>query len=422
MLILPLTILLVILGLNNSIFLFAGVFLISGYIFLKGPEGIYGLFFMLSLSPILKTSSDSLTLFNVLIFVYILKMILFNKLFRIELYQIISLLLFIIYCLLNAAEPPLVDLINLVSYFLIALLMMNEIKSVELRKLLMFFIAGVLIASTLGALGDFIPGLTIFLRETNVKLEGEAFIRFAGIQYNPNFYTMDITIAIASLLYMIRVKMNAWFDWILIIILFLFGMSSLSQSFLVTIVCAYAIFIISGFALNYGVLLKSVFVILAVTLIGSQLYLLPYWNVYMARLGIGSGVEKSLSQITTGRSTIWIEYLTLFLSNLRTFFFGVGLSIDAYNIKQSHNYYLEIFVHLGIFGSLIYMNVMISIFKPFHKILKNNWICLLPMFTLAMRGFAINLFFSESFIFYLIICVLIIKNEFQKNELKATMY
>jgi len=281
----------------------------------------------------------------------------------------------------------------------------------------MFFIAGVLIASTMGALSDMVPGLSAFLRASQLKLEGEFINRFSGIQNNPNFYTMDLTIAMASLLYMIRVKKNAWFDWLLVIALFVFGISSLSQSFLLTILCTFAIFLFSGFSLNYRAMFRSVFAILAVILIGSQLYRFPYWNIYMARIDIGSGVDINLSDITTGRSSIWMQYLTLFLSNWRVFFFGVGLSVDAYHLKQAHNYFLELLVHLGILGSIFYLNVMGSIFKPFHKIVKGRWICLLPLFALAMRAFAINLIFRESFMFYVIICVFIIKNETQIDDL-----
>lgn len=414
--ILPLTLILVILGLNNALFLFAGVFLMCGHIFLKGPEGIYGLFFMLSFSPILKTSFDGFTLFNLLIFVYIARMILFNHDFRINMVQLITLVLFIAYCLLNAAEPELVELINLISYFLIALLMMNEIEAIELRKLLMYFIAGVIIASTMGSQSELIPGLSAFLRESQLKLEGEFIDRFSGIQYNPNFYTMDLTVAIASLLYMIRMNKNAWFDWILVVILFVFGVTSLSQSFLLTIVCTFAIFLLSGLSLNYAAMLKSVFVILVFVLIGSQLYRFPYWSIYMARLDIGTGVDVNLSDITTGRSSIWMQYWTLFLSNLRIFFFGVGLSVEAYHLKQAHNYFLELLVHLGIVGTMIYMSVMAAIFKPFQSIKRGAWICLLPLFALAMRAFAINLIFRESFMFYVILCIFIIKNEAQNDE------
>ena len=136
----------------------------------------------------------------------------------------------------------------------------------------------------------------------------------------------------------------------------------------------------------------------------------------MARLDLGSGVDVNLSEITTGRSSIWMQYWTLFLSNLRVFFFGVGLSVEAYHLKQAHNYFLELLVHLGIVGTMIYMSVMAAIFKPFQSIKRGAWICLLPLFALAMRAFAINLIFRESFMFYVILCIFIIKNEAQIDE------
>jgi hypothetical protein len=38
---------------------------------------------------------------------------------------------------------------------------------------------------------------------------------------------------------------------------------------------------------------------------------------------------------------------------------------------------------------------------------KGRMLCLLPLAALIFRGFGINLFFRENFIFYLIICALI---------------
>ena len=416
----------IVLGLSNNLLLLIGIIIASGYIFMSGSEGIYGLFFMLPFSPIMKLAPGGNTFFNVLIAVYILRMVFFNQGSKMSFYQILSILTFIIYSLLNIGEPTsLIKLLELIIYFVLAFLVMNMQESIDVRKLLMFFIAGIIIASVLGTFSDLIPGLSSFMRETRIKLDdGDVIGRFSGIQTNPNFYTMDITIAIAALLYMIGMKKHQWFDYLLVIVLLGFGVLSLSLSFMLAIAVVFLLYLIfkmsqlTRLSFNVKIFLRGTVVIVLTLLVISQISSLPYMNIYFQRLGIGSIVDQSLSDLTTGRSDIWSDYLSLYLSDWRIFLVGVGLSVDAYNLRQAHNYYLELLVHLGIIGTIIYFNVLNAIFKPFSTILKGRILCLLPLTALAFRGFGINLFFRENFIFYLIICALIMADCVPRDSLE----
>lgn len=413
----------VIIGLYSHIFLFTGIILACVYIFISGTDAIYGLFFMLPLSPILKTTPGGNTFFNVLIAVYILRMIFLNKKFKVSVYQLLSILVFIIFCLINDSDPDrnnITILAELVIYFVLAILVMNDIREIKIRRIIMFLAIGIIVASFLGYLNSYIPGLSQFLNESTIKLDNNEVInRFSGIQNNPNFYTMDITIAISSLLYLIAVKQSKWYDYVLIFILFGFGILSLSLSFIITMVIVFGLYFIyklTTIVWNIEAAIKGIIVIFCTILIITQISSIPYMDIYMQRLGIASATEKNLSQITTGRSDIWAQYLNFYLSDLRRIFFGVGLSIEKYNLAQSHNYFLELFVYLGVVGSIIYFNLLNSIFRPFENKVKRNLICLLPLIALVVRGFGINLIFRESFVFYLIICMLIIKNPINKTE------
>ncbi|MBC3888872.1 hypothetical protein GH810_11160 [Acetobacterium paludosum] len=422
---LVLAVILVIFGLYNHIFLLTGIILASVYIFISGTEAIYGLFFILPFSPILKISPDGNTFFNVLIAVYILRMIFLNKKFKVSIYQLLSLLVFSIFCLVNGGDPNLNSikiLMELVIYFVLAILVMNDEKEINIRKVIMFFVMGIIFASLLGYFNNYIPGLSQYLNESSIKLDNNQVIsRFSGIQNNPNFYTMDLTIAISSLLYMLSVKQSKWYDYILIMILLGFGILSLSLSFVITMLIIFSLYLIyklTKTTWNINAIIKGIIGVSLVIFLVIQISNIPYLDIIMQRLGIDSATGKNLSQITTGRSDIWAQYLSFYFSDLRRIFFGVGLSIEQYNLEQSHNYYLELFVYLGIIGSIIYLNLLNSVFRPFKKTVKGNLICLLPLVAFVVRGFGINLMFRESFVFYLIICMIIIGNSAKANKIE----
>lgn len=412
--ILVLSLIFIILGLSNDLFLVIGIIIASCYIFISGEDGIYGLFFILPFSPIMKFSPGGNTFFNILVAVYILRMIFLNEKSKLSFYQILSILAFIIFSLFNTGGSNLIKLVDLIIYFVLAYLVMNSKQNINVRKLLMFFVAGILIASVLGTFSDWVPGLSGFMRATRIKLDdGDIVGRFSGIQTNPNFYTMDITIAIAALLYFIGSKKQRWFDYLLVIVLLGFGVLSLSLSFMLSMAFVfllyliYKIFRLTRLSFDINVVLRGTLVIVLTIIVISQISNLPYMDIYFQRLGAGGFVDQSLSDLTTGRSDIWSDYLKLYLSDWRIFIFGVGYSVEAYNLRQAHNYFLELLVHLGIVGTMIYFNVLNSIFKPFSVKIKGRMLCLLPLAALIFRGFGINLFFRDNFIFYLIICTLI---------------
>lgn len=416
--VLALALILIIVGLSYNLFLIIGIIIASGYVFFRGPEGVYGLFFMLPFSPILKLSPGGITFFNLLIAVFILRMVFLNEKSKLSIYQVLSVLALIIFSLFNIDNSGLIKLVDLLIYFLLAILVMNAQESIDVRKLLLFFVAGILIASALGFFSDYVPGLSEFMRDTKVELDdGDVFGRFSGIQTNPNFYTMDITIAIAALLYMIGMKKHQWYDYMMVVVLFGFGVLSLSLSFFLTVggifllYFIYKLFQLSRISFNLKAFIRGMVVILLVLIIITQLANIPYFDIYLRRLGVGSFVTQSLSDLTTGRSDIWSAYLKLYLSDWRIFLFGVGYSLENYNLRQSHSYFLELLIHLGVVGSIIYLNGLNAVFKPFSMKVRGRLLCLLPLAALLMRGFGINLLFRENFIFYLIICALVMADD-----------
>ncbi|OFV72445.1 hypothetical protein [Acetobacterium wieringae] len=416
--VLALALILIIIGLSYKPFLIIGIIIASCYVFFRGAEGIYGLFLMLPFSPILKLSPGGMTFFNLLIAVYILRMIFFNEKSKVSIYQVLSVLALIIFSLFKIDNSSLIKLVDLLIYFVLAILVMNSKETIDIRKLLLFFIVGIITASVLGLFSDYVPGLDGFIRETQIELDdGDIFGRFSGIQTNPNFYTMDITIAIATLLYMIGMKKHHWYDYLMVAVLLGFGILSLSISFFLTIggifllYFIYKLFQLSRISFDIKVFIRGMVVILFVLIIVSQLANIPYFDIYLRRIGVGSFVDQSLSDLTTGRSDIWSEYLNLYLSDWKIFLFGLGYSLEKYNLRQSHSYYLELLLHLGIIGSVVYFNVLIAVFKPFSIKIRGRLLCLLPLAALVMRGFAINLLFRENFIFYLIICALVMADD-----------
>ena len=122
--------------------------------------------------------------------------------------------------------------------------------------------------------------------------------------------------------------------------------------------------------------------------------------------------------MTSGRVGLAQYYLTYLGNNLDVLLFGKGIGAQNLSIGASHNYYLDILYHLGIFGGLLYLGCLYNVFfaekknnrkpKPYQY---------LPFVIFLIRAFAINLIAREQLVFVLMICsVTLFDREYQRSD------
>lgn len=185
---------------------------------------------------------------------------------------------------------------------------------------------------------------------------GTGIMRFMGLVPDPNYYMVMVIIALALL---IKLKdcgrLKALHFWIIGIVLTVFGALSYSKTFLLMFVLLGGIYIIWQFW-N-----KKIFsaMFLSIAAVAAASFLLfsdasPVAVIVDRLLG-----AKSLSDLTTGRTDIYLAYWRAINSDVATFFFGRGMAANRL-FKDPHNIYLEIMYHTGVVGLLLFAGFYLS--------------------------------------------------------------
>ncbi len=208
-----------------------------------------------------------------------------------------------------------------------------------------FFIVGHVVTSVLGLLRN-ISRLNIILNTTFVSVHSfRDSLRFSGLSYDPNFYTVTaaITLCILLLGFGYRIKTLKWF--VATTITISFGLITYSKSM---IFCFITIIAFSLFKAEHKTRLRilkmlPIFIILCL-IFRRQLF--GIYETLMVRLD-GADTAESL---TTGRTNLWKMYYNDIFKSTKSFLIGNG--IVQYFTSAAHNTYLEILHKFGFIGAI----------------------------------------------------------------------
>jgi len=399
--------LLIIIGVSRQYVSIICVILGCYYIFKINSSDFLGiLFFVLPFASIFKLGNSDHTLFNIFIFVAVLRLIISDKKYNIK--EILMILAFFVYAFVFVYPTSFLTLLNLMLSFILVFLVFKTYEDINLRRILIFYALGIIMSSIFGIFKDFIPGLSTYLRQVRLKNENIEILRFCGLYNNPNFYTMDISVVLASITGLAACKKAKLFDFLLIIALSVFGIMSVSKSFLLILIILIFISLLylakkSFLGIARGIFLICIIFVVILTFVNQE-YILAYFS----RLQADSQQNASLSTITTGRYDIWKMYLDYMFSDVSIMLFGKGFGAPNISGEFSHSHYIEIIYYFGIIGSALYINCIFNMLPTFNKMKRRNLMNFLPLIILIIRGLAINLILSENFVFYLIICILML--------------
>lgn len=147
---------------------------------------------------------------------------------------------------------------------------------------------------------------------------GDADVKNYGVNYNANALGLIANLSIAGLLQLIVAKKHKFFDYLLIVVLVMFGVMTMSRSFLICLALIVAMFAVSG-ASTLKEKLKRLFLIalVIVLLVTMVLTLMP--NVYET-----FAARFEVDDVTNGRSDLFAFYMDHLMSAPEHFLFGVG--------------------------------------------------------------------------------------------------
>ena len=193
---------------------------------------------------------------------------------------------------------------------------------------------------------------------------GSGIMRFRGLFEDPNYY---MTLVIVGLALLCKLKesnrLHPVAFWIQGGALATFGILTYSKAFYLVFVALAGTYIIWQFwskKLFRGVLLTALTMVVA-------LYFLSSENSPVAVVLERLTSSKDLSEFTTNRSELFLNYWNAITENIITFFFGHGLNAPLLNGWGAHNLYLEIAYYSGMVGLVLLAGFCISMINQINR-------------------------------------------------------
>lgn len=273
---------------------------------------------------------------------------------------IVPVLLIVIWELLHDFSND-IDLKQLVSmflpYLLCGFLMWQDLKKVDYGYCIR------MMAITVAVLCQALITIVLIKSDFNIQLAFSNMNRLGiaaenegdlALHINPNSLGVICALAASCLLQLSNTNQKKRGDLLMLIILLLFGVLTMSRTYLMLLIMIVALFAVAG----KGGLRKSIRFVLMLPVIVTFLYLMLQMvfpgvlEAYMARFEV--------ADISGGRLRLLEIYNAFILSSNKVLFFGVGLSDFgdkianemglAYNVP--HNCLQEIVIAWGIIGTV----------------------------------------------------------------------
>ena len=337
---------------NNYIFLVVagGTLLIS--LLAKIDITYYHLFFLLPFTVIFKLSPSSTSLFAYLMIGTSIILLLRKR--SVHSIPVVMVLLFIGYTIIGM-NGNYTTVAKMVAGMILLYVFVTSVSPENFKNHILSFGLGMLGSSVIGTMKDTWARLTIYFEDIDyVYVNGVRSIRFSGLNYDPNYYSIGVIIVIFLCLRLFFNKEgNRLLLGSLIASLVVFGFISYSKMFLLSVLLLAVIFVL--YRMKSPKHLITTFI--SVLVIGVMFY---WWANQSGYLG--TMLERLLGDdISTGRFDIWAGYIEYIWSSPMTLLFGDGLGSSYYLSHGPHNAYIELIFFLGILGGTIMVSTIICI-------------------------------------------------------------
>lgn len=323
------------------------------------------LLFFLPWSPILRTSPTNFSFFTfALVLICFISVI--KKKFQFKRYHIVTAVVLLGMSLISKLLDG-----NGLSFdyfaFMMLILLFPVVKEewkaekYDFYNVVTFFSVGIIIAALCAMNFAAYPNIAQFIRVDSYL----TIIRRCGFYGDPNFYTAQITAAMAggfALILKERGKGRIALLGLLLVLLIYCGLLAGSKSFVLIMACILLIWLISFVKMRGRVALKVVLliglVLLAVYVVTSTVFS-GLIEVLVTRFSYSSDLDS----FTTGRTELWGNYMREFLGEAKIFFLGRGYTNVKINDRGSHSSLIQALYQFGLLGVPMLIYWMICFFR-----------------------------------------------------------
>lgn len=327
------------------------------------------LLYFLPWSPLFKMYNGGISFFTIVLLLCCMVSLLQNKM-SLRLYQVILAALLMALTLVTKAiqHNPIGNdyLCFLIMLLLFPCVMRRCEGDVSFYRITIFFACGIITAALTAQQIATFPNISQFIKVDSYL----AVTRLSGFYGDPNFYSAHIAACLAGtqlLLCHEKSRRRQIVLAILALVLLYCGLLSASKSFIIVTACLFLLWVpillekgtfSSHFRLFVGLLCAGI-------IIASSSAFRALLQIVDDRFAQAS----NLSELTTGRTDLWRNYIYEFLNNPITLLFGEGYTSINLNNKASHNTLIQVVYQFGLIGMPLLISwVVISLRNLFTQL------------------------------------------------------
>lgn len=313
-------------------------------------DALYVLLFFLPWSPLLRLYKGSISAFTLAMLLTCLFYLKRNS-FRLELYQILLTIFITIVTLFAKCiqSNPIANnyLFFLAMIFLFPCVVNGVCGKVSFEKLTLFFACGIIFAALSARRIAAYPNISQFIKVDSYL----TITRLSGYYWDPNFYSAHITACLAGIqILMSRCKQRrSLLVWALLFIVLVYcGLLSASKSFVLVFACLCIMWL--PIVLENGNINGKFAYILGFLCAGVVFLSSSSVQDLMRVLETRFSYASNMSQLTTGRTDLWLKYLREFADNGLLTLFGEGYTSVTLDSVASHNTVIQVVYQFGVVG------------------------------------------------------------------------
>lgn len=309
------------------------------------------LLFFLPFSPLLKIRPGTISFFTLaLLLVYGIYTVTGSRHVKV-LHLIPALLLVVMTLIVKTAyghEMEKAYMLFAVTLMLIPFITRELDKGYDFYWLTVCFTLGICLAAITAQYLTVFPTISRYI-DINTTL---GFTRRSGYMGDPNFYSGHVTAALSGALVLLLNdnRRKKLFVLVPLTCLLLYcGLMSVSKSFVLVAACLLLLWL-AALLLQRGRLSVKVTLIFTLIVVGLFLLSSTVFTDLLDLVVVRFGRDNNMSDFTTGRTEVWIRYITAMWEDKRLLLFGHGYSDAIIGEKPTHNTLLEGVFQFGVIG------------------------------------------------------------------------
>lgn len=327
------------------------------------------LLFFLPLSQIMRTDPESFTFYTFGL-VMVCGISILKKQLSLKFYQMKAGLILLFLTLLSRLLDG-----SGISYDYIAFMMMLFLFPVvkeergkdkyDFFQVVLFFSLGIIVASLCAQAFAGMPNIRKFIRVDSYL----TIVRRCGFYGDPNFYTAQILAAMGGVLSLLLQKMKKSRTVLLsVILLFLLycGFLSGSKSFVLVAAVNLVLWLI-GILKIRGKMGLKLFLLIGLFAVAVYIATSALFSTLIEVLLTRFSFTKDLESFTTGRTTLWGNYIKELFSNAKVFFLGRGFANVKINDRASHSTIIQLFYQFGLIGLPVLIYWIVCFFRETNR-------------------------------------------------------